>query len=80
MYIVDLRSSLVLTYFMMTHPLPVASKFPINTLVVRQLPTNTQTHTHAHRGQKDKGFRLPLIMVTLPDPQGSGSFGYYTKA
>ena len=34
--IVDLCSSL--TYFMMTHPLPIASKLPIKTLVARQLP------------------------------------------
>ena len=36
--VVDLRSSLA--YFMMTHPLPVAGKLPIKTLVARQLPTN----------------------------------------
>ena len=35
--VVDLCSSLA--YFMMTHPLPVASKLPIKTLVARQLPT-----------------------------------------
>ena len=45
-YIVDLRSSL--GYFMMTHPLPIAGKLPIKTLVARQLPTNTCTHTHTH--------------------------------
>ena len=44
--IVDLCSSLA--YFMMTHPLPVGSKLPIKTLVVRQLPTNTHTHTHTY--------------------------------
>ena len=29
-----------LAYFMMTQPLPIAGKFPIKTLVARQLPTN----------------------------------------
>ena len=29
-----------LAYFMMTHPLPIAGKLPIKTLVARQLPTN----------------------------------------
>ena len=36
--VVDLCSSLA--YFMMTHPLPIAAKLPIKTLVARQLPTN----------------------------------------
>ena len=36
--VVDLCSSLA--YFMMTQPLPIASKLPIKTLVARQLPTN----------------------------------------
>ena len=44
--VVDLRSSL--TYFVMTHPLLVAGKLPIKTLVTKQLPTNTHTHTHTH--------------------------------
>ena len=35
--VVDLCSSLA--YFMMTQPLPIASKLPIKTLVARQLPT-----------------------------------------
>ena len=35
---VDLCSSLA--YFMMTHPLPIAGKLPIKTLVAKQLPTN----------------------------------------
>ena len=35
--VVDLCSSLA--YFMMTHPLPIAGKLPIKTLVARQLPT-----------------------------------------
>ena len=37
--VVDLCSSLA--YFMMTHPLPIAGKMPIKTLVAKQLPTNT---------------------------------------
>ena len=41
--VIDLCLSLA--YFMMTHPLPIASKLPIKTLVARQLPTNTHTHT-----------------------------------
>ena len=32
----------------MTHPLPVAGKLPIKTLVARQLPTSINTHTHIH--------------------------------
>ena len=36
--VVDLYSSLA--YFLMTQPLPIAGKLPINTLVARQLPTN----------------------------------------
>ena len=36
--VVDLCSSFA--YFMMTHPLPIAGKLPIKTLVARQLPTN----------------------------------------
>ena len=36
--VVDLFSSLA--YFMMTQPLPIASKLPIKTLVAKQLPTN----------------------------------------
>ena len=35
--VVDLYSSLA--YFMMTQPLPIAGKFPIKTLVAKQLPT-----------------------------------------
>ena len=35
----DLCSSLA--YFMMTHPLPIAGKLPIKTLVASQLPTNS---------------------------------------
>ena len=42
--VVDLRSSLA--YFMMTHPLPVAGKLPIKTLVTRQLPTNVYVCVH----------------------------------
>ena len=34
-----------LAYFMMTHPLPIASKLPIKTLVARQLPTNIHAYT-----------------------------------
>ena len=30
---------------MMTHPLPIAGKSSIKTLVARQLPTNKHTHT-----------------------------------
>ena len=41
--VVDLCSSLA--YFMMTKPLPIASKLPIKTLVARQLPTNSHAHT-----------------------------------
>ena len=37
--VVDRCSSLA--YFMMTQPLPIAGKFPIKTLVARQLPTNS---------------------------------------
>ena len=44
--VVDLRSSLA--YFMMTHPLLIAGKLLIETLVVRQLPTHTHTHIHTH--------------------------------
>ena len=33
---------------MMTHPLLVAGKLPIKTLVAKQLPTNTHIHTHTH--------------------------------
>ena len=36
--VVDLCSSLA--YFMMTHPLPIAGKLPIKTLVAGQLPIN----------------------------------------
>ena len=36
--VVDRCSSLA--YFIMTHPLPIAGKLPIETLVARQLPTN----------------------------------------
>ena len=36
--VVDLCSSLA--YFMTTQPLPIAGKFPIKTLVAKQLPTN----------------------------------------
>ena len=41
MHVVDLRS--LLAYFIMTHPLPVAGKLPIKTLVAKQLPINTHT-------------------------------------
>ena len=40
--VVDLCS--LLAYFMMTHPLPIAGKMPIKTLVAKQLPTNMYTH------------------------------------
>ena len=33
---------------MMTHPLPIAGKLPIKTLVVRQLPTNIYIHVHTY--------------------------------
>ena len=36
--VVDLCSSLA--YSMMSHPLPIAGKMPIKTLVAKQLPTN----------------------------------------
>ena len=39
--VVDLCSSLA--YFMMTQPLPIASKLSIETLVARQLPTTLLT-------------------------------------
>ena len=45
---------------MMTHPLPVAGKFPIQNLVARQLPTNYNTLcgstncTFTHTGSKFK--------------------------
>ena len=42
--VVDLCSSLA--YFMMTQPLPIASKLPIKTLVARQLPTNKYCTLH----------------------------------
>ena len=42
--VVGLCSSLA--YSMMTHPLPIAGKMPIETLVAKQLPTNTRTHRH----------------------------------
>ena len=42
--VVDLCSSLA--YFMMTHPLPIAGKLPIKTLVTKQLPTNTHVHVY----------------------------------
>ena len=32
----------------MTHPLPIASKLPIKTLVAKPLPRNTHTYRHAH--------------------------------
>ena len=41
--VVDLYSSLA--YFMMTHPLPIAGKLPIKTLVARQLPTNNDYYS-----------------------------------
>ena len=44
--VVDLRSSLA--YFMMTHPLPIAGKLPIKSLVARQLPTHTSAYTNTH--------------------------------
>ena len=44
--VVDLRSSLA--YFMMTHPLPIAGKSPIESLLARQLPTHTSAHTNTH--------------------------------
>ena len=43
MLVVDLCSLLV--YFMMIHPLPIAGKMPIKTLVAKELPTNTCTVT-----------------------------------
>ena len=36
--VVDLGSSL--SYFMMTHPLPIASKMPIKTLVAKYVTNN----------------------------------------
>ena len=45
--VVDLCSSLA--YFMMTQPLPIAGKFPINTLVAKQLPTNVHVRVHVCR-------------------------------
>ena len=38
LFVVDLCSSL--EYFMMTHPLPIASKMPTKTSTAKQLPTN----------------------------------------
>ena len=32
---------------MMIHPLPIASKLPINSMVARQLPTNAYARSHA---------------------------------
>ena len=42
--VVDLCSSLA--YFMMIQPLPIAGKFPIKTLVARQLPTNVHVYIY----------------------------------
>ena len=44
--VVDLCSSLA--YFMMTQPLPIASKLSIKTLVAGQLPINICTHMHTN--------------------------------
>ena len=77
MLVVDLRSSLA--YFMMTHPLPVAGKLPIKTLVARQLPTNTHTHTQqthiwncALQGLNNNVIKDALALLSvrcLPSPQ-----------
>ena len=44
-HVVNLSSSL--TYFMVSHPLPLAGKWPINKTDARQRPTNVHTHTYA---------------------------------
>ena len=61
--VVDLRSSLA--YFTMTHPLLVASKLPIKTLVARQLPTNVMymymmSHICINRNAHESTFTLDL--------------------
>ena len=56
--VVDLRSSS--TYFMMTHPLPIAGKLPIKTLVARQLPTHTYTHTQSIKQPANLAFSISI--------------------
>ena len=51
--VVDLYSPLA--YFRMTHPLPVAGKLPIKTLVAKQLPT--------------KYYEYPTIVLLLGNSQ-----------
>ena len=38
----------LLSYIMITHPLPVAGKLPKKTLVARQLPTNMHMYTYTN--------------------------------
>ena len=68
--VVDLYSSLA--YFMMTHPLPIAGKMPIKTLVAKQLPTNLDTceyiistYIHVHVGVAIYEYSDGVIRVGL---------------
>ena len=47
----------------MTHPLPVAGKLPIKTLVARQLPTSINTHTHTYTHTHTHIYVLTLTHV-----------------
>ena len=64
--VVDLCSSLA--YFMTTYLLSIAGKFPIKTLVARQLPTNTYIHSmhiHTHTYHGDNTKQHPLLHSTV---------------
>ena len=55
--VVDLCSPL--DYFMMIHPLPIAGKLPIKTLVAKQLPTNHYNSVSFRGGGGALGFPPP---------------------
>ena len=70
--VVDPLSSL--TYFMMTQPLPIASKLPIKTLVAKQLPTNV------HVGIKFGGLAVYIITAKLKSAKISNSHIYIWRS
>ena len=53
---------------MMTHPLLIASKLPIKTLVAKQLPINTHTHTHTHTHAHTHTNTHTHTALPVPDP------------
>ena len=56
---------LVLAYFMMTQPLPIAGKLPIKTLVAKQLPTNNIMPASMY----NRNSYYNIIITVVPTPR-----------